>query len=80
MSPVKLTHSYTSYKVVRLTYIYILGVRLTHIYIPSTSTGNNVWASFLVHQVLHTSATVLRYCRMFMQFSVFECAIIPVVQ
>ena len=32
-------------------------------------TGNNEQASFLVHQVSHTSATVLRYRRMFMQFS-----------
>ena len=33
------------------------------------STGNNVWASFLVHQVPRTSATVLRYRRGFTQFS-----------
>ena len=32
-------------------------------------TGNNERASFLVHQVQHTSATVLQYCRMFKQFS-----------
>ena len=32
-------------------------------------TGNNERASFLVHQVPHTSATVLRYRRMFTQFS-----------
>ena len=32
-------------------------------------TGDNVQASFLVHQVPQTSATVLRYHRMFMQFS-----------
>ena len=32
-------------------------------------TGNNEQASFLVHQVPHTSATVLRYRRMFTQFS-----------
>ena len=32
-------------------------------------TGNNERASFLVHQVPHTSATVLRYCRTFTQFS-----------
>ena len=32
-------------------------------------TGDNAQASFLVHQVLRTSATVLRYRRMFMQFS-----------
>ena len=44
-------------------------------------TGNNERASFLVHQVLHTSATVLRYRRMFTQFpSVFERPNIPVVR
>ena len=32
-------------------------------------TGDNVQASFLVHQVLRTSATVWQYRRMFMQFS-----------
>ena len=32
-------------------------------------TGNNARVSFLVHQVLCTSATVLQYCRMFTQFS-----------
>ena len=32
-------------------------------------TGNNKRASFLVHQVPHTSATVLLFCRMFAQFS-----------
>ena len=32
-------------------------------------TGNNERASFLVHQVQRTSATVLRYRRMFTQFS-----------
>ena len=32
-------------------------------------TGNNARASFLVHQVPRTSATVLRYRRMFTQFS-----------
>ena len=31
-------------------------------------TGNNEQVSFLAHQVSHTSATVLRYRRMFMQF------------
>ena len=31
-------------------------------------TGNIVRASFLVHQVPCTSATVWQYCRMFMQF------------
>ena len=33
------------------------------------TTGNNARASFLVHQVLRTSATVLWYRRMFTQFS-----------
>ena len=32
-------------------------------------TGNNEQASFLVHQVPHTSASILRYRRMFTQFS-----------
>ena len=32
-------------------------------------TGDNVQASFLVHQVPQTSATVWQYCRMFTQFS-----------
>ena len=32
-------------------------------------TEDNVRVSFLVHQVPRTSATVLRYCRMFTQFS-----------
>ena len=32
------------------------------------STGNSVLAPFLVHQVLRTSATVLRYRRVFIQF------------
>ena len=32
------------------------------------TTGDNAWASFLVHQVLCTSATVWQYRRMFMQF------------
>ena len=32
-------------------------------------TGNNAQVSFLVHQVPHTSATVLWYHRMFTQFS-----------
>ena len=31
-------------------------------------TGNNERASFLVHQVPHTSATVLQYRRLFIQF------------
>ena len=34
------------------------------------STGNSVRASFLVHQVPRTSATVWRYRRVFTQFSV----------
>ena len=43
--------------------------------------GNNAWTSFLVHQVLCTSTTVLWYRRMFTQFpSVFECLSIPVVR
>ena len=33
------------------------------------STGNSVRAPFLVHQVPRTSATVLRYRRVFTQFS-----------
>ena len=33
------------------------------------STGNNMWALFLVHPVSHTSATALRYHQVFMQFS-----------
>ena len=33
------------------------------------STGSNVWASFLVHQVPRASTTVLRYRRVFTQFS-----------
>ena len=37
-------------------------------------TGNNEQASFLVHQVPHTSATVLWYRRMFTQFSLHVSA------
>ena len=50
-------------------------------YIASiASTENNVWASFLVHQVSHTSAMVLRYLQyLFMQFSLhFESPIVLV--
>ena len=44
------------------------------------STGNNARVSFLVHQVLRTSTTVLRYRRVFTHFlSAFECPVIPVV-
>ena len=35
------------------------------------STGNNVWVSFLVHQIPCTSTTVLQYCQVFTQFSFY---------
>ena len=41
----------------------------TAILVLLAPTGNNKRASFLVQQIPHTSATVLRYRRMFTQFS-----------
>ena len=42
---------------------------LTVILSPLESIGNDVQASFLVRQVLHTSATVLQYRQVFTQLS-----------
>ena len=52
----------------RLTFLKIDVVWTVFLLLP-VPTGNNEQASFLVHQVLHTSAAVLRYRRMFAQFS-----------
>ena len=48
----------------RYTYL-IIDVFRAVILLLLVSTGNNVRASFLVHQVPHTSATVLRYRQVF---------------